>query len=89
MQATALSGMRPERCFTRISKSAAKLGTVAEELFPNHDWLAVRHLGNVLRHDYSRVLDSLIWTILTDRLPPLFVELEAFLAQYTEDQETL
>lgn len=78
-----------ERCFSRISEASVKLGVTAEELFPGHDWLAMRHLGNVLRHDYSRVLDSIIWAILTDRLPPLLVDLKTFLARYPEDQETL
>lgn len=78
-----------ERCLARLSEASVKRGPLAEELFPGHDWLAMRNLGNVLRHDYNRVLDSIIWTIRTDRLPPLIVELEAFLAQYPEDQETL
>ncbi len=78
-----------ERCFTRISEAAVKLGVIAEELFPNQDWLAMRHLGNVLRHDYNRVLDTVIWTIRNDRLPPLLTELQTFLAHYPEDQETL
>lgn len=78
-----------ERCLARLSEASVKLGLLAEELFPEHDWLAMRNLGNVLRHDYNRVLDSIIWTIRTDRLPLLIVELKAFLAKYPEDQETL
>ncbi|MGE7371244.1 HepT-like ribonuclease domain-containing protein [Neorhizobium sp. NPDC001467] len=78
-----------ERCFTRISEASVKLGVTAEELFPDHDWLAMRHLGNVLRHDYNNVLDTIIWTIRNDRLPPLIAELQAFLARYPDDQETL
>jgi uncharacterized protein with HEPN domain len=62
---------------------------LAEELLPAHDWLAIRNLGNVPRHDYKGVLDSVIWTTIVDRLPPLLVELETFLAQYPADQETL
>ena len=78
-----------ERCFSRISEAGVKLGNLAEELFPAHDWLAIRHLGNVLRHDYRGVVDAVIWTAATERLPPLLAELEAFVAQYPEDQETL
>ncbi len=78
-----------ERCFSRISEAAVKLGSVAEERFPMHDWLAIRNLGNVLRHDYGGVLNSVIWTTIVERLPPLLVELENFLAQYPGDQETL
>lgn len=43
----------------------------------------------MLRHEYENILDETIWTIRTDRLPPLLAELEAFLARYPEDQETL
>lgn len=78
-----------ERCFARISEAAVKLSSLAEELFPAHDWLAIRNLGNVLRHDYRGVLDSVIWTTIVERLPPLLLELEIFLARYPEDQETL
>ena len=78
-----------ERCFMRISEAGVKLGSLAEELFPRHDWPAIRHLGNVLRHDYKGVLNSVIWTIVTDRLSPLLADLETFLAQYPEDQETI
>ncbi|WP_436255350.1 HepT-like ribonuclease domain-containing protein [Neorhizobium sp. LjRoot104] len=78
-----------ERCFSRVSEAAVKLSSLAEELFPAHDWLAIRNLGNVLRHDYKGVLDQVIWTTIVDRLPPLLIELETFLAQYPDDQETL
>lgn len=66
-----------------------KLGTTAQELFPSHNWPAMRGLGNMLRHDYDDILDETIWSAITERLPPLLVELQAFLAQYPEDQEVL
>jgi uncharacterized protein with HEPN domain len=78
-----------ERCFSRISEAAVKLSALAEELFPKHDWLAIRNLGNVLRHDYGGLLDGVIWTTIVEHLAPLLVELERFLAQYPDDQETL
>ncbi len=78
-----------ERCFSRVSEASVKLSSLAEELFPAHDWLAIRNLGNVLRHDYNGVLDSVIWTTIVERLPPLLLELETCLARYPEDQETL
>jgi len=78
-----------ERCLARLSEASVKLGPLAEELFHAHDWRGIRAFGNVLRHDYPDLLDRMIWTMITDQLPPLIVELEAFLAQYPEDQETL
>ncbi|AYC99874.1 hypothetical protein NCHU2750_04770 [Neorhizobium sp. NCHU2750] len=78
-----------ERCFARVSEASVKLGPIAQELFPTHNWPAMRGLGNMLRHDYADILDETIWKTITDRLPPLIVELETFLARYPEDQETL
>lgn len=78
-----------ERCLSRASEAAVKLGPLAEELFPKHNWRGIRDFGNILRHDYEGVLDDAVWATITMRLPPLLVELEAFLAQYPEDQENL
>ena len=66
-----------------------KLGAVAEELFPLHDWRGIRNIGNILRHDYEGVLDVVTWAITTLHLSPLVVELETFLKNYPDDQEKL
>ncbi|WP_245437329.1 MULTISPECIES: HepT-like ribonuclease domain-containing protein [Neorhizobium] len=78
-----------ERCFERVSEASIRLSSLAVELFPAHDWLAIRNLGNILRDDHDDVLDSIIWTTIVERLPPLLIELETFLAQYPAEQETL
>jgi uncharacterized protein with HEPN domain len=78
-----------ERCLSRISEAAIKLGAVAEELFPHHDWRGIRDIGNILRHHYPDVLDDMIWLTITKHVPPLLIELETFLAKYPDDQETL
>lgn len=78
-----------ESCLSRISEAAVKLGAVAEELFPNHDWRGMRNIGNILRHDYPDVVDAAIWATINRSVPPLLVDLETFLAEYPEDQETL
>lgn len=78
-----------ERCFSRLSEAAVKLGPRAEELFPSHNWRGIRDFGNVLRHDYPDVHDRMLWAAISTYLPTLIAELEAFLAEYPDDQETL
>ncbi|SEH23736.1 Uncharacterized conserved protein, contains HEPN domain [Rhizobium sp. NFR12] len=78
-----------ERCLARISEASFKLGSTAEEIFPSHNWGAIRGFGNMLRHEYDDILDETTWAIVTRHLPPLLFELETFLARYPEDQETL
>lgn len=78
-----------ERCLSRLSEAAVKLGPLAEKLFPNQDWRGIRDFGNVLRHEYERILDNAVWVTITVRLPPLLIELRDFLIPYPEDQENL
>ena len=60
-----------ERCLTRISEAAVKLGEPAETLAPGLPWSDIRGLGNHLRHGYRGILRSAIWHIIVNDLKPL------------------
>ena len=44
-----------ERCLSRISEAAKKLGKRAESLAPDQPWSKIRGLGNLLRHEYDTI----------------------------------
>ncbi|NJO34048.1 MAG: DUF86 domain-containing protein [Rhodospirillales bacterium] len=58
-----------ERCLSRISEAAKKLGVAAEGLAPGQPWAKIRGLGNLLRHEYDTIRRSVLWEIVTDDLP--------------------
>jgi len=60
-----------ERCLSRISEAASKLGLLAEELAPDQPWNDIRGMGNWLRHEYSRVLKETIWKTVSADLESL------------------
>lgn len=61
-----------ERCLTRISEAAVKLGAEAETLCPSLPWPDIRGLGNKLRHFYQDVDTDIVWNlILTGKLDEL------------------
>ena len=60
-----------ERCMQRITEASIKLHPTAAELLPDQDWDAMRGFGNVLRHDYDRISEKLIWEIAREHLPRL------------------
>jgi uncharacterized protein with HEPN domain len=60
-----------ERCFSRISEAAVKLGDDADALCPGIAWHGIRRLGNYLRHEYGRVDQSRLWAFIGADLPPL------------------
>jgi uncharacterized protein with HEPN domain len=69
-----------ERCLSRISEAAVKLGPFAEEAFPQHGWRGIRDIGNILRHEYDQVETVNIWDVITINLPPLIRDIEIALA---------
>jgi uncharacterized protein with HEPN domain len=60
-----------ERCLSRLSEAARKLGKTAETLMPEQPWPKIRGFGNLLRHDYDIVLRPILWEIVVDNLPSL------------------
>jgi uncharacterized protein with HEPN domain len=72
-QADSKTADATERCLTRISEAAIKLGTIAEQLAPDQPWHAIRGIRNRLRHEYDKIDRSEIWRIVADDLPLLRV----------------
>lgn len=60
-----------ERCLSRISEAAVKLGDDAVHYVPDQPWHNIRGLGNRLRHEYDVINPKDLWAIVTDNLPSL------------------
>jgi uncharacterized protein with HEPN domain len=68
-----------ERCLSRISEAAVKLGDDAARLVPGQPWHNIRGLGNRLRHEYDVISPKDLWAIVSDNLPSLRVGCQAAL----------
>ena len=66
-----------ERCLTRISEAAVKLGHILDSRYATIPWARIRTLGNVLRHAYDHVDARTVWAMVVDDLPPLRAACEA------------
>ncbi len=60
-----------ERCLSRISEAARKLGKQGETLAPDQPWKKIRGLGNLLRHEYDVIRRNDLWIIVTEDLASL------------------
>jgi uncharacterized protein with HEPN domain len=38
---------------------------------PEIPWKQIRGIGNLLRHEYHKMSDAIVWAVVTDSLPPL------------------
>ncbi|HSZ92272.1 MAG TPA: HepT-like ribonuclease domain-containing protein [Acetobacteraceae bacterium] len=58
-----------ERCLERICEAAHRLGDAAGTLMPDQPWQDIRSMGNRLRHAYDHIDMSIVWKVVTERLP--------------------
>jgi len=52
---------------------------------PQIPWAQIIGIGNVLRHEYHRISDTVVWNVVQDRLQPLQAAIEAMEAALDED----
>ena len=68
-----------------VSEAARRIPPGLQNSQPDIPWPQIVGIGNVLRHEYHRVSDSLIWNVVQDRLPPLKAAVMAIDAELEED----
>ncbi len=51
---------------------------------PEIPWDQVKGIGSVLRHEYHKISDRVIWTVAVERLPPLKAAIAAMQATVKE-----
>ena len=60
-----------ERAIEIISEASRHLAEPLKASEPDAPWREIASIGNVLRHAYDGVDDSVIWTVATEHLTPL------------------
>jgi uncharacterized protein with HEPN domain len=70
-----------ERGIEIISEASRHLPEELKSLHPYARWRDVAGIGNVLRDEYHRVEDRILWTVVQDELPGLRIHLEAMCAE--------
>lgn len=60
-----------ERCFSRISEAAVKLGNTMDSKYPSIPWVDIRNFGNHIRHAYDHIDTLIIWQSIQEDLEPL------------------
>lgn len=81
-----------ERGVEIISEASRHLPQDLKERHPYPRWHHVAGIGNVLRHEYHRVEDQIvwtvIWTVIRTELPHLKGHLEAMRAEIEDEPST-
>lgn len=67
-----------------VSEAARHLPDDVLAKRPEIPWAKIRAAGNVLRHEYFRVADDVVWSVVVDELRPLKMAVLAIGAQLQE-----
>lgn len=60
-----------QRAIEIISEACRHLPDDLLDRRPEIPWRKIRATGNVLRHEYFRIADDVIWSVVTSELPAL------------------
>ncbi|MEX0853477.1 MAG: HepT-like ribonuclease domain-containing protein [Bauldia sp.] len=60
-----------ERCVEIVSEASRHLSPAATDRYPDQPWSEIAAIGNLLRHEYQRVDDLIMWKIASRSLPAL------------------
>ena len=74
-----------ERGIEIISEASRHLNRELKSRYKDVRWRDIAGIGNVLRHEYQRIDDQIVWKALKDDLPPLK---EALLAMKASLEDT-
>jgi uncharacterized protein with HEPN domain len=67
-----------------VSEAARRIPPELQERQPQIPWAQIVGIGNVLRHEYHRVSDRLIWNVVQGHLPHLKAAVLAIAAELNE-----
>ena len=68
-----------------ISEAARRIPPEVLASQPKIPWSQIAGIGNVLRHEYHRVSDRLIWNVVQVNLPPLKAAVLAIEAELKDE----
>jgi uncharacterized protein with HEPN domain len=60
-----------ERCVEIVSEASRHLPEELKKKHPNAYWQEIKAVGNILRHEYHRIDDLVMWRIVKNYFPEL------------------
>jgi len=67
-----------------ISEASRHLPAALLARYPEIPWDQVKGIGSILRHEYHRISDKVIWVVAVERLSPLKAAVEGMQASLRE-----
>lgn len=72
-----------------ISEAVRQLSPELLETQPQIPWSKIKGVGNILRHEYHKVADPILWAVVTEHLPPLRLAMALMLQDFGRSDEMI
>ena len=73
------------RCLEIVSEASRRLPPALRDRHPHLPWQDIRDAGNVYRHNYDNVAETIVWRTVQQRLPELVAVIEEEIARLKQD----
>ncbi len=60
-----------QRALEIVSEACRHIPDELLNLAPEVPWKKIRGIGNILRHEYHKIADDIIWVVVTENISPL------------------
>ena len=70
-----------ERGLEIISEASRSIPDSGKAAYPDVPWTQIAGIGNILRHEYHRVVPAIVWNITETHLPALAQAISGLLAR--------
>ncbi|EMS96694.1 hypothetical protein H009_15758 [Agrobacterium tumefaciens str. Cherry 2E-2-2] len=60
-----------QRALEIVSEASRHIPDELLAAAPDVPWKQIRGIGNILRHEYHKIADEVIWTVVTEHVAPL------------------
>ncbi|NKN37721.1 DUF86 domain-containing protein [Agrobacterium sp. a22-2] len=74
-----------QRALEIVSEACRHIPDELLNLAPDVPWKKIRGIGNVLRHEYHKIADDVIWVVVTENTLPLKAAIKT-IQQCIEDE---
>jgi uncharacterized protein with HEPN domain len=74
-----------QRALEIVSEACRHIPDELLLLAPEVPWKQIRGIGNILRHEYHRIADDVIWAVVTENVAPLKTAVETLRASLQDE----
>lgn len=60
-----------QRALEIVSEASRHIPDELLTLAPDLPWKQIRGIGNILRHEYHKIADDVVWVVITEHVAPL------------------